>query len=215
MLLAIDTATRTISIALHDGLRIHTEWTWQTANHHNVELSPAIMRALNGASLAPADLVGVAVAQGPGSFMGLRIGLGVAKGLAVSRRLPLFAVPTLDIITMAQPRTRGKLIGILQAGRRRICTQTYTWRRGRWRPKDELWLGKWPAFIAQLEGESTLCGEIDPAGCKMLEQSEKKIRVTTGAASLRRASYLADIGWARLREDQADDPFVVTPIYVS
>ncbi|MBN1286082.1 MAG: tRNA (adenosine(37)-N6)-threonylcarbamoyltransferase complex dimerization subunit type 1 TsaB [Anaerolineae bacterium] len=214
MLLAIDTATRTISLALHDGRRLHAELTWPTTDHHTVELAPAILRTLASAGLRIADLVGVAVAQGPGSFMGLRIGLSAAKGLAISRRLPLLAVPTLDIVAAAQPRMRGRLVAVLQAGRRRICAQVYTWRREQWRAKGELWQGAWPAFAEQWTGEAAICGEIDSAGYEALRQYATRIKILPGAASLRRAGYLAEVAWVRLREGQTDDPFTVTPIYI-
>ncbi|MCZ7542092.1 MAG: tRNA (adenosine(37)-N6)-threonylcarbamoyltransferase complex dimerization subunit type 1 TsaB [Anaerolineae bacterium] len=221
MLLAIDTATRTISLALHDGERIHAELTWRTANHHTVELSPSIMTMLAQAGLTVGDLTALAVAQGPGSFMGLRIGLGVAKGLALSRRLPLVAVPTLDIVAAAQPRTRGRLVAVLQAGRGRICWQAYTWRRGKgrtppamWRPRGKLALGGWDDLIAEVEKETVVSGEIDPEGRRRLSETDRPVRAASGALALRRAGHLAEIAWARLRADATDDPFTVTPIYL-
>ena len=74
MLLAIDTATRTISLALYDGQRVVAESSWLTANHHTVELTPSVAAMLDGAGIGTRDLRGVAVALGPGSFTGLQIG---------------------------------------------------------------------------------------------------------------------------------------------
>ncbi len=221
MLLAIDTATRVISLALHDGERLHAELTWRTQDHHTVELAPAIVVMLAQAGLTVGDVTALAVAQGPGSFMGLRIGLGVAKGLALSRRLPLTAVPTLDILAAGQPRARGRLIAVLQAGRGRICWQAYTWRRGKgrqppaiWRPRGKLSLGGWDDLLAQIDKETVISGEIDAEGCRLLSLTERPARAATGAAALRRAGYLAEVAWARLRAGEADDPFTVTPIYM-
>ena len=231
MLLAIDTATRAISLALHDGQRVHIEWTWRTANHHTVELTPAIVALLARAGLRVEDLSALAVARGPGSFMGLRIGLGVAKGLAFSRRLPLVAVPTLDILAAAQPRARGRLLAVLQAGRGRICWQAYTWRRATlqaaqradegkpeapkaWRPRGALMLGAWADLLAQVQREVVVAGEVDDEGRRLLSESGLPVRVAAGAAALRRAGFLAEVGWARLRAGHADDPFTVTPIYL-
>jgi len=89
MLLAIDTSTRTLSLALHDGDQILAETTWRTANYHTVELTPSIASMLGQGSVAPADLKAIAVALGPGSFTGLRIGLAAAKGLRPGGRSAL------------------------------------------------------------------------------------------------------------------------------
>ena len=84
MLLAIDTATRVPSLALYDGERVVAEETWRSANGHTVELVPGLVRVLERQRVSPAELKGIAVALGPGSFTGLRIGLGIAKGLALT-----------------------------------------------------------------------------------------------------------------------------------
>jgi tRNA threonylcarbamoyl adenosine modification protein YeaZ len=107
LLLAIDTASRLISLALHDGCRLNFEATWHTANNHTIELAPAIQRALAQTQITAADLTAVAVSQGPGSFTGLRIGLGMAKGLAMAQPIALVAVPTLDILAAGIPPLRG------------------------------------------------------------------------------------------------------------
>src|SRR5512137_2087890 len=120
MFLAIDTATRQISLALHDGHSVVAEQSWRTADYHTVELAPQTALLLRRAGTDPARLAGVAVAIGPGSYTGLRIGLGLAKGLALAHDLPLCGVPTFDILMRAQPPWEGKMVAILQAGRRRI-----------------------------------------------------------------------------------------------
>src|SRR5690606_3281425 len=126
VLLAFDTASQFMSLALHDGRQIGCEATWRTRNNHTVELAPAIRAALASAGASLDDLTALAVAQGPGSFTGLRIGLGVAKGLAQARRLPLVAIPTLEIVAAGVPVQPGcRLVAVLQVGRGRICAQPF------------------------------------------------------------------------------------------
>ncbi|MEO8397708.1 MAG: tRNA (adenosine(37)-N6)-threonylcarbamoyltransferase complex dimerization subunit type 1 TsaB, partial [Chloroflexota bacterium] len=96
-LLAIDTATQFISIALHDGQQMLAEQTWISENHHTVELAPAVRALLINAHLSPAELSGLAVSIGPGSYTGLRIGVALAKGIATAQRIPLVGISTLDI----------------------------------------------------------------------------------------------------------------------
>ena len=125
VILAIDTATRFISLALHDGQRLLLENTWLTANNHTVELAPAIRAAFAQTRTTPTALTAVAVSQGPGSFTGLRIGMGVAKGLALATGCPLVAVPTLEIVPAAVPLAPEPLVDVLQARRGRVCAQTF------------------------------------------------------------------------------------------
>ena len=82
MLLAIDTSTAWISLALYDGNFIQYEATWQAQHHHTVALAPALAEMFQKTGLKGEDLTGLAVALGPGSFTSLRIGLAAAKGLA-------------------------------------------------------------------------------------------------------------------------------------
>jgi tRNA threonylcarbamoyladenosine biosynthesis protein TsaB len=214
LLLAIDTATRFISLALHDGHQILYESTWRTYNNHTIELTPAIQRALTHVRLTPANLETVAVAQGPGSFTGLRIGMSVAKGLAMAQNIPLIAVPTLDIVATAVPPFEGPLIAVLQAGRGRVCAQRYRWNYNDWLPAGEARITTWEQLVSTVGQETLFTGEIDSTGLSLLNATERPVRIAPGAQSLRRAGFLAEIAWARLEDDEIDDPTTITPIYL-
>lgn len=214
MLLAIDTASRLISVALHDGCRLNLESTWHTANNHTIELAPAIQRALTQAQVTAADLTAVAVSQGPGSFTGLRIGLGMAKGLAMAQQIALVAVPTLDILAAGIPAFDGALVAVLQAGRGRICAQRYHWQGDRWLPVEEAAITTWERQIEAVEQNTVFAGEIDETGCALLDASERPVTRLCGALALRRAGFLAELAWARVNAGETDDPAVVTPIYL-
>lgn len=215
MLLALDTASRMISIALHDGFQVRYEATWHTTNNHTIELTPAIERALRGNQLEPAALTGVAVAQGPGSFTGLRIGMGVAKGLVLAQHIPLVAVPTLDIVAAGAPPFAGTLAAVLQAGRGRICVQRYTASDNHtWTPSGAAEITTWEKLIAGTTQDTLVAGEINAQGRELLESAGTPITIAPGAASLRRAGYLAEIAWQRIRTGAVDDPHTLTPIYL-
>ncbi len=89
MLLALDTSTHTVGVALYDGVSVLGEAIWTSRDYHTVELAPKAAEILDQCGVEAADLTVVAVAIGPGSFTGLRIGLALAKGLALVHRLPL------------------------------------------------------------------------------------------------------------------------------
>ncbi len=215
MLLAIDTATRYASIALYDGERVISEETWRTANYHTVELMPAIVRLLERQDASVEALVAVGVSLGPGSFTGLRIGMGVAKGLVMAQEIPLLGVPTLETVAYPHFGQRRPICALVEAGRGRLCAQVFHRRRGRWRPTNEPSLTT-PQGLCDMVGATTLfCGEIDAALSALLqEQLTDKAILASPAACLRRAGYLAELAWARFQQGQADDPDTLSPIYL-
>ena len=81
MLLAIDTTTRSASVALHDGTHVVASRSWRSVVNHSAELMPAIVQVLKSRDTTPRSLDAVAVALGPGGFSALRTGLSVAKGI--------------------------------------------------------------------------------------------------------------------------------------
>lgn len=215
MLLAIDTATRVPSLALYDGERVLAEETWRSANNHTVELAPALVRMLERQRVLASELRGIAVALGPGSFTGLRIGLSVAKGLALTLAIPLMGIPTLDALVCAQARQRGPVCAVLQAGRRRIAAAFYRRRRGQWRRQGDYRLTTWDELCADIETRTFFCGEIDAQAAELVrERLGAKAVVASPAYSLRRAGYLAELGWQRLERGEVDDPATLAPIYL-
>lgn len=215
MLLAIDTATRYASLALYDGERVLSEETWHTANYHTVELMPAIVRLLERQGAAVEALTAVGVSLGPGSFTGLRIGIGVAKGLVLAGEIPLLGVPTLETVAYPHFSQRRPICAVIEAGRGRLCVGFYHRRRGRWRATGEPRLTT-PEGLCQMVEEATLfCGEVDAALSALLqEQLAEKAIFASPATALRRAGYLAELAWARFQQGEADDVDTLGPIYL-
>jgi len=214
MLVAIDTATAYASLALHDGFQVRVEHTWESQRRHTVELVPRLMAALEQVGLGIGHLSGVAVTRGPGSFTGLRVGVAVAKGLALARGLPVVGVPTLDVVAAAQGRDRRPLCAVLQAGRGRICVAAYRWRAGEWRAREAPRLTTWSTLAEQTAVPTLFCGEIDPAGADALAVLGELAVLLPAAARLRRAGFLAEIAWRRLKRGETDDPATLAPIYL-
>jgi tRNA threonylcarbamoyladenosine biosynthesis protein TsaB len=218
MLLAIDTATQMISIALHDGRNLLAEKTWRTANNHTIELAPAVNRLLEQCDVGIPRLTGLAVSIGPGSYSGLRVGVALAKGLASARQLPLVGVSSLDTIASAQPHYQGGLIAVVQAGRGRVTVGRYQWRKGRWSPRGEPQLMNWETLIASIDGAAHVAGEVDEQGHLILDEAAQNnvpVTLVPAAFRLRRAGFLAEAAWERLKTGKDDfDAIRVAPIYV-
>jgi tRNA threonylcarbamoyladenosine biosynthesis protein TsaB len=214
-ILAIDTATRTASIALYDGERVRGEETWHSKRNHTVELMPSLVRLLDRQGVSPQELTGVVVALGPGSFTGLRIGLSVAKGLALALEIPLVGIPTLDALAYAQASQDLPLYAVAQAGRGRICTALYRREGRRWQRATDYRITTLADLCQQIKEPTLFCGEIDAEGVRFLRENLGQQAVVASPAScLRRAGYLAELGAQRLKWGKADDPATLSPIYL-
>ncbi|MHB1050432.1 MAG: tRNA (adenosine(37)-N6)-threonylcarbamoyltransferase complex dimerization subunit type 1 TsaB [Bacteroidota bacterium] len=96
MILGIETATEVCSTALVHGTNVVAERSVNEKNIHSERLLSLVDEMLKETGRSLQEIDGIAVSIGPGSFTGLRIGLSTAKGLAMARTVPIFAVPTLD-----------------------------------------------------------------------------------------------------------------------
>ena len=104
MILGIETATPLLSVALLDGDRLHGSVVIDRPNAHDELLAPLCRDLLHSCAVSPEQLLMVAVSAGPGSFTGLRIGMALAKGMAMSLNIPLAAVPTPDALAAGMVR---------------------------------------------------------------------------------------------------------------
>ena len=165
-ILALDTSTEWCSVAVGDGSQWHClDEHAQQANSERV--LPMVQRALAEAGWALADLDGIAFGAGPGSFTGVRIGCGVAQGLALGADLPVLPVGTLAALAQEAHRVRGwrSVLACLDARMREVYVAAYTRIDGAWResmppsvvppsdvrlpsPTDAEWFGAGNGFAA-------------------------------------------------------------------
>ncbi|MDO5503686.1 MAG: tRNA (adenosine(37)-N6)-threonylcarbamoyltransferase complex dimerization subunit type 1 TsaB [Actinomycetia bacterium] len=101
ILLAMDTSTSAITVAVHDGSRLLAERAVIDARAHTEHLAPLIVETLAEAGIGPEDVTAVAVGVGPGPFTGLRVGLVTAKTFAYARGIPCHGVVSLDVLAHA------------------------------------------------------------------------------------------------------------------
>lgn len=220
MLLAIDTATHWASIALHDGKTLRGEVTWESANAHTVTLAPRIQELLEQTGVPIGELTGIAVCIGPGSYTGVRVGMALAKGIAVAQQLPLVGVTTLDILVEGQPPDPRPLYATFAAGRQRVGYACYRFQEGAWRAQSAVRLATWETLLTQLETPALVVGEIDAHGRKVLESAGLELTLPPAPWHLRRAGFLAEIAWRQLqqrarpgRPTTSTDPAQLLPLY--
>ena len=215
MLLAIDTATRYASVALYAEEGVRAERTWCSARNQTMELLPAIVGILAQQGVEPTALTGLAVALGPGSFTGLRIGLSVAKGLALALDIPLVGIPTLDILAEAHAHQKLPICAVLQAGRKWLGIAFYKVRGGRWRRMEEDRVILPEQLVTLIERRTLICGEVGPELASSLREHLGALAVIASPClSLRRASCLAELALKRLEDNQEDDIATLSPLYL-
>ena len=214
MLLAIDTSTDWIGLALFDGTRVLCEQTWRSQHYHTTELVPAIAELFARTRTRPADLSGLGIALGPGSFTGLRIGMSVCKGIALALKLPVAGVPSLDILAAGQPILRRPMIALLQVGRGRFAWARYLAANQHWSREGEVQVSDAREIAATINSPVYVCGEMGEEERRVLGRKWKTSRLASPAQSLRRPAVLAELAWQRLKDGKADDAAALSPIYV-
>jgi len=117
LLLALETATRVMSVALFDGERVLAEITSDDERGNAERLLPAIDRVLELAGVKLEQVRAFAVSIGPGSFTGLRIGLATIKAFALDETRPVAPVSTLAALCAAAAGARGPVAALLDARR--------------------------------------------------------------------------------------------------
>src|SRR5687767_13839690 len=151
MLLAVDTSTSQVGLALYDAAQVFGEYAWRSSQRHTVELAPAISDLLRRCGVTMEDVRALGVALGPGSFTSLRVGLALVKGLALARHLPLIGIPTLDILAAAQPSSKLPLVVAIQAGRSRLAVGWYKSSKNGWQVKGAARVVTVEALINEIE----------------------------------------------------------------
>jgi tRNA threonylcarbamoyladenosine biosynthesis protein TsaB len=224
MLLAVDTATATASIALYDrenGLLLG-ESTWQARRRHTQGLLVTMQGMMAQLGVQPAKIDALAVTTGPGSFTGVRIGLSVIKGIGLGLpMLPLVVgLPTLTVtaaswLAVAQT-VSAQLCAYLQAGRGR-----YNWAffdKGLYFPSAaDHHIGNASDFAtalaAHVDHPIWLVGEAAPDLLQALVPL-RHVTVVDGIHALRRASVLAHLAAQQIAAGRTDDLKTLQPLYL-
>jgi len=195
VIIAIESASSDPSLALaeSDGAAFAHEG-WSGENRQGGELLPRLLALLanHGRDLQEASAVAVGV--GPGSFTGLRVGMGLAKGIALARHVPIVGVPSLVAWLVAEPEAAS---AVGRAG----AQDAFLLRRGEAAP--------------QIVTRESLLADPPPAPCLAPAELAAAFGLATTRVPHRAAMAVAAAGAARLRLDPAGDDLArLEPAYV-
>lgn len=214
MLLAVDSSTAQVGLALYDGTQVLGEMTWTTRQHHTTELSPALSGLLTRCGVTM-DMVGaLGVAIGPGSFTSLRVGLSLVKGIALARKIPVIGVSTMDVIAAAQPAGKNPLAVVIQAGRKRIAIGWYKYSENKWQAEGPVKSATVDELAESIESPTYVAGELSSDDRSRLARKRVNILLASPVYCVRRPSMLAELAWTRWQKDEVDDAASLAPIYL-
>lgn len=215
MQLAIDTSTDTASLALLKDGEILTELTWRCQQNHSVELMPRLSQLLEQTKLDLKAISGIIIAKGPGSFNGLRVGISIAKALSFSLKVPLVGISTLEAEAYQHAESGLPVCPVFGAGRVEIVTATYQRKGDQWRQLSNERITTIEALCSEITGETIFCGQITPPVAEQLKAKlGERAVIPPPASRLRRASFLAELGFKRLKVGDFDHPATLQPIYL-
>src|SRR6058998_2301943 len=161
--LAVETSTMSGGAALLDGERVVGEYILDVRITHSERLMVAVDQLLSDAGWSAGDLEGLAVAVGPGSFTGLRVGLSTVKGLALALSIPVAAVPTLDAMAAMLPFAALPVCPVLDARKGEVYASLYRWDGVAMRREWEYLALAPEALAARLGEPAIVLGDAAPA----------------------------------------------------
>jgi len=212
MLLAVDTSTIQMGLALYDDAQVIAEYAWRSGRRHTTELAPAVAELLSRCELTMEDVHALGVALGPGSFTSLRVGLAFVKGLSFAKQIPLIGIPTLEILANEQPPSELPLLCAIQAGRGRFAVGWYRCSENTWQAQGSIRIATLEEIESEVKSPSMICGEFSAEEIQQLEIDH--IQLAPPFRSVRRPAVLAELAWARLQNNDVDDPASLAPIYL-
>lgn len=179
---------------------------------------PMIQQLLENSGMEFADLQGVAVASGPGSFTGLRIGMATAKGIAQVRNIPIVGINTLDALAQNGLGFEGVVSPILDARKDEVYTALYANKNGALSLiKDYRAVN--PKELAEelkaISGKILFVGDAVPPYREMLSMKLNSQAVfLPDGMSLPRGANVGALAVQRFRQGQIDDLFDLKPFYI-
>jgi tRNA threonylcarbamoyladenosine biosynthesis protein TsaB len=217
--LAVETSTLTGATALVEEDTVLAECRQSLAVTHSERLLPAIDHVLRAAGCTLADVDGLGVALGPGSFTGLRIGLSTMKSLAFAARKPLWGVPTLDALAWSVPFAAYPVCPILDAKKGEVYTALYRTDAGH---LDRLWEDRAQApealaaaLARDVAGPVVFLGDgVAPFGALFRAALGDRARFAPAAQRLPSAVTVAELAHAALARGESADPAALVPRYL-
>lgn len=185
-ILALDSSNQALSVALVEDGRLLAEMLLAIKKNHSISLMPTVDFLVAQVGWTPKDLERIVVAQGPGSYTGLRVAVATAKTLAYTLQIDLVGVSSLQSLVPAG--LSGRVVPLIDARRNSVYAGVYE--NGRATQADQYWV--FEELLASLSGQEnlTFIGEVT----NFVEQIKQAFPEAAIQTSLPSAYHLAVIG---------------------
>lgn len=212
-ILALDTASKSCSVALLDDREAVVEYTLTHGDTHSRYVMGMIHEVLRAVWWSMQDLEGVAVTIGPGSFTGLRIGLSTVKGLSMAAGLPVVGVSTLEALAYPFSTSEKLLCPMLDARRKEVYAALYRYNGSMMecvsRPKAVPPLG----VLNRITEPCILTGDGAQAYHDLIIEALGPLAVFANQHIIRAAS-VGHIAMVRFKSGKTDSPGALEPLYL-
>jgi len=214
--LGLDTSTPVGSIGIIDDESVIAEYSLNVVETHSSRLMPAIDEVLRRASLKISDIDAFAVAIGPGSFTGLRIGLGTVKGFCYALKKPITGVVTLDVLAYNLKFVDKLICPILDAHRGEVYAAVYRgFSDGRLELQTDYLCTNIKSLLETLTEPTVFLGDgLNRYRDTIAKTIKDKAIFTTPFFGFCRGAAVALLGYERLKAGESDDYFSITPFYI-
>ena len=208
-LLAIDTSTEQAGIALTDGGSL-AQHSWPAGRQQTTTVLPAVEHLLAKCAVTLDEVGAVAVATGPGSFTGLRVGISLAKGFVLASERAMVGVPTLDLVAAPCVALSVDCVAVIPAGRGRVVWARYGAEGAGEAPRNSTF----DELLTEIAKEPSplVVGELAEGQRNAI--ANRSIWVAPIAMAECRAGSLAEIGYERWRKGEVDDAATLEPLYL-
>ena len=200
LILAFETSAKAASVALHDGAKLLAEGYQNTGLTHSQTLMVMAEDMLKQCGYTAKDVTAVAVAAGPGSFTGVRIGVAAAKGLAWGLEVPCYGVSTLEAMAENLGIYEGIVCACMDARRNQVYNALFRAEKGtltRLTEDRAIALADLQAELESLEGAVFLVGDgavvaykaLDPA--RLVMPAEHRMHQRAAGVAIVAAAQIA------------------------
>ncbi len=214
LLLAFETSAKAASVALFDGETLLAEQYQNTGLTHSQTLLLMAEDLLKQCGKTAQDVEGVAVANGPGSFTGVRIGVAAAKGFAWGAEVPIFGVSTLEAMALGLGISEGYVCPVMDARRNQVYNALFYVNQGvlaRHTPDRAIALVDLQKELEKLEKPIFLVGDGSILCYNTLQSNVPNLILPPEWKLHQRA---VGVGLAALAQANPDDPATLAPNYL-
>ncbi|MBO6114203.1 MAG: tRNA (adenosine(37)-N6)-threonylcarbamoyltransferase complex dimerization subunit type 1 TsaB [Lachnospiraceae bacterium] len=217
-ILGFDSSGMVASVAIVEDDILVAEYSVNYKKTHSQTLLPMFDEVVRMTELDPESIDAIAVAAGPGSFTGLRIGMSTVKGLGLALDKPVIAVPTCHALAFNLWGSDKLICPILDARRSQVYTALYEFENGEMitlKEQEAMDIGDLTDIINTMERDVIFVGDGIPVFKERIKENViKNVSFAPAHLNRQRAGSVAALGLIYMKEGKAESADDVKPVYL-